>query len=144
VVVGEGSGDSASDPLVDVGAGVDFPPLGGDVFGGEVLGGEVLGDEVLAGDDVVALGAGPFEVGEFGLGVLVDVVLEVVDGAGVPDGAASVVDVVAGVGTVLLVGEPVPDGVAPGWVVFGPLAVGTAAVGAPVGAPGAVASTPTQ
>jgi hypothetical protein len=125
---------------VDVGAGVDFPPLGGDVFGGDVLAGEDL-----AGDDVVTLGAGPFEVGEFGLGVLVDVVLEVVDGSGVPVVVVvvSVVDVVTGVGSVLLVGDPVPEPVPTGWVVFGPLAVGTA-VGTVVGAPGAVASTPTQ
>jgi hypothetical protein len=123
---------------VDVGAGVDFPPLGGDVFGGDVLAGDVL-----AGDDVVTLGAGPFEVGEFGLGVLVDV-LEVVDGSGVPVVVVvSVVDVVTGVGSVLLVGDPVPEPVPTGWVVFGPLAVGTA-VGTVVGAPGAVASTPTQ
>jgi hypothetical protein len=124
---------------VDVGAGVDFPPLGGDVFGGDVLAGDVL-----AGDDVVTLGAGPFEVGEFALGVLVDVVLEVVDGSGVPVVVVvSVVDVVTGVGSVLLVGDPVAEPVPTGWVVFGPLAVGTA-VGTVVGAPGAVASTPTQ
>lgn len=138
MVTGVGRGDSANDPLA-VGAGVDLPPP---------LGGDDLGGEVFAGEDFVVLGFEPFEVGEFGLGVFVDVVPDVVDGSGVPvvvvPVGVPVVDVVPGVGAVLLVGEPVPEGLPPGWVVFGPLAVGTAVVGSAVGAPGAVASTPTQ
>ena len=133
MVTGVGRGDSANDPLA-VGAGVDLPPP--------------LGGEVFAGEDFVVLGVEPFEVGEFGFGVFVVVVVDVVDGSGVPVVVVVVVVVpdvvVLGVGTVLLVGEPVPEGVPPGWVVFGPLAVGTAVVGSAVGAPGAVASTPTQ
>ena len=145
MVTGVGSGDSASDPLVGEGAGVDLPPpLGGEVFGDDVFEGEPLTGAVFEGADLVGLGALPLDVGELGLGVLV-VVVEVVDGSGVPVVVVpSVVVDVAGVGAVLVVGDPVPDGVPEVCVVVGPLAVGMMVVGTVTGAPGAVARTVTQ
>ena len=140
MVTGAGTGESAGDPLV----GDDAPlPLGGDGLDGEPFGADVLGGEVLAGDDLVVLGLLVLDVGEFEFGVFVDGTLVVVDGSGVPVVVPGVVEVVTGVGTVLDVGEPVPDGCA-GCVVGWPLVGGTFVVGSAVGTAGAVASTVTQ